>query len=158
HLIKNLPSLLPKYSHVLPPEKYLERLISFYYKGHRSWRCHLPRLVISTFDDGVATPCPNIWFHESGNVMKDDWKQTLNQVNNTGFYELLLGERPRLDACKGCFTPWDTLSLYFEDEISIDELCRAPSYGMPVVRQLLIDKKNEYLHEKSNKARTANTI
>lgn len=149
HYVDELHTLLPEFAHVLPPKPYLDRLSAFYHDGARSWRCHLPRLVVSTFDDGVATPCPNIWFHKMGDLTADDWQDTLAQVNRTGFYELLLGERPRLDACKGCFTPWDTLSLYFEDCITLDELCRAPSYAPPGIRRLLELKKADYVSSKS---------
>lgn len=148
HFIEQLQQLQSEFPEILPPKAYLDRLQSFYHRGERSWRCHLPRLVLSTFDDGVVTPCPNIWFHDMGNLTQDNWEQALGQVNNTPFYELLLGERPRLDACKGCFTPWDTLSLYFEDMISIDELCRAPSYAPPGIRRLIETKKAEYLNGK----------
>ena len=74
----------------------------------------------------------------------DEWEGALDKVNSAPFYELLLGARPRLNACKGCFTPWDTLSLYFEDLITLDELCRAPSYGKAEVRAFLHNKKREY--------------
>jgi len=145
HFVDELDELRQTYPELLPPQAYIDRLRSFYHLGVRTWRCHLPRLVLSTFDDGVATPCPNIWFHSMGNLTGDNWEGVLDQVNRTPFYELLLGERPRLDACKGCFTPWDTLSLYFEDLITLDELCRAPSYAPPAIRRLIEDKKAEYL-------------
>ena len=80
-----------------------------------------------------------------GSLTEDEsWEGALDKVNASPFYQLLLGDRPRLNACKGCFTPWDTLSLYFEDFITLDELCRAPSYGNPEVRALLERKKREY--------------
>ncbi|KPA92137.1 radical SAM protein [Pseudomonas sp. RHF3.3-3] len=142
--IDQLLELRDRYPEILPPKAYLERLSSFYRDGRRSWRCHLPRLVLSTFSDGVATPCPNIWFHNMGNLVSGDWQKALAPVNRSPFYQLLLAERPRLDACKGCFTPWDTLSLYFEDAISLDELCRAPSYAPQVIRTLLERAREDY--------------
>ena len=42
------------------------------------------------------------------------------KIEETGLYKALLAERPRLSACHGCFTPWDTLSMYFDDEITLD--------------------------------------
>ena len=144
HHIDRLLEMQPQYADVLPPVPYLKRLVSFYRDGGRSWRCHLPRLVVSSFDDGIVTPCPNIWFNKLGNVTEGEGQETLHAVGTTPFYELLLAPRPRIDACKGCLTPWDTLSLYFEDEITLDELCRAPSYAVPEVRDFLVKKKAAY--------------
>lgn len=143
HIIK-LRELGEKHPDVMPPPAYTERLISFYCDGGRNWRCHLPRMVLSTFSDGITTACPNIWFNDMGNVANEDWRGVLDQVRNTGFYNLLLSPRPRLEACHNCLTPWDTLSLYFEDEITLDELCLAPSYNHPVIRDLLIAEKQRY--------------
>lgn len=129
---------------VLPPRAYFARLLSFYHEGKRTFRCHLPRLVVSSFNDGVVTPCPNIWFSDMGNALSDDWEQALDKVGETGLYKALLAPRPRLEACQGCFTPWDTLSMYFDDEITLDELCSAPTYAPPAIRQLIADMKRDY--------------
>ncbi|XOV80943.1 MAG: radical SAM protein [Aestuariibacter sp.] len=153
--IKALADLKEKHPDVLPHSKFIERLISFYEDGERSWRCHLPRLVLSTFSDGIATPCPNIWFNNLGNIVEGDWKGTLEKVGETPFYELLLGERPRIDACKGCMTPWDTLSYYMEDEITLDELCEIPSYSSPLMREYLTDIKANYKEWENNGLKNA---
>lgn len=126
---------------VLPPPAYLDRLLRFYTEGGRTFRCHLPRLVVSTFSDGMVTPCPNIWFSDVGNVLDDGYADVLAGVGTTGLYQALLAPRPRLAACKGCFTPWDTLSMYFDDEITIDELCAAPTYAPAEIRELLAAAK-----------------
>jgi MoaA/NifB/PqqE/SkfB family radical SAM enzyme len=128
----------------LPPRPYFDRLLRFYREGRRTFRCHLPRLVISTFSDGMVTPCPNIWFSNMGSVLADDYAQALSEVGTSGMYRALLAEKPRLKACHGCFTPWDTLSMYFEDEITLDELCAAPTYSPPAIRSLIADRKREY--------------
>ncbi|MFL6137243.1 MAG: radical SAM protein [Frankiaceae bacterium] len=129
---------------VLPPMAYFDRLLSFYREGGRTFRCHLPRLVISTFSDGMVTPCPNIWFSDMGNLLDDGYGETLSRVGSSALYRALLAPRPRLKACRGCFTPWDTLSMYFEDEITLDELCAAPSYGAPRIRALIESRKRAY--------------
>jgi hypothetical protein len=59
-------------------------------------------------------------------------------------YRALLAPKPRLRACRGCFTPWDTLSMYFEDEITLDELCAAPTYAPPRIRSLIESRKHAY--------------
>jgi MoaA/NifB/PqqE/SkfB family radical SAM enzyme len=130
---------------VLPPMAYFRRLLSFFNEGKRTFRCHLPRLVVSTFSDGVVTPCPNIWFSDMGKVTDEDWSGALDKVGETGMYKALLAERPRLKACHGCFTPWDTLSMYFDDEMTLDELCAAPTYAPDVIRRRLAEAKQDYL-------------
>ncbi|HEX4791551.1 MAG TPA: radical SAM protein [Actinospica sp.] len=145
HYLEELVDSYDELSDVLPPRAYFDRLLRFYRDGRREFRCHLPRLVVSTFSDGVVTPCPNIWFGDAGNALHDDWAETLDKLGTTGLYQALLGPRPRLQACHGCFTPWDTLSMYFEDEITLDELCAAPTYAPPRIRALIEQAKADYL-------------
>lgn len=126
---------------VLPPRVYLEAMARFIATGRRDFRCHLPRLVMSSFSDGGITPCPNIWFNILGNVLEDDWQAVAAKVGQAAIYQALLAPRPRLDACKTCFTPWDLLSFYFEDLISLDQLCVSPTYAPPAIRALLQAEK-----------------
>jgi len=142
--IQELVDNFDELSAVLPPRAYFDRLLRFYREGKRTFRCHLPRLVVSTFSDGVVTPCPNVWFSDMGNVLGDDWTATTDKIGETGLTQALLAEKPRLEACHGCFTPWDTLSMYFENEITLDELCSAPTYSPPAIRELLAEMKFDY--------------
>ncbi len=148
-LIDDFVAKYEELGQVLPPRPYFGRLLSFYREGKRTFRCHLPRLVVSTFSDGMVTPCPNIWFSDMGNVLTDsaEGQSPLDKVGQTGMYKALLAPRPRLKACHGCFTPWDTLSMYFEDEITLDELCAAPTYAPERIRQLLARMKHDYKAE-----------
>ncbi|MET9415899.1 radical SAM protein [Streptomyces klenkii] len=144
-LVQELADRYDEFASVLPPRPYFDRLLSFYREGRRTFRCHLPRLVVSTFSDGVVTPCPNIWFSDMGNALEESWEETLEKAGTSGLYRALLAPRPRLSACHGCFTPWDTLSMYFEDEITLDELCTAPTYSPPRIRKMIADAKADYL-------------
>ena len=148
--IEDLVAGRARYEAVMPPSAYFDRLLDFYRDGKRTLRCHLPRLVISTFSDGVVTPCPNIWFSDLGNLISDGHQEVLKQVGQTGLYQALLALRPRLDACKGCFTPWDMLSMYFEDEITIEMLAAVPTYSPPSIRKLIEEEKRKYLAEREN--------
>ena len=74
--------------------------------------------------------------------------EVLDKVGKTGLYKALLSPKPRLKACHGCFTPWDTLSMYFDDEITLSELCAAPTYAPPRIRALLAELKSEYVRER----------
>lgn len=123
-----------EFAGLLPPKAYFERLLRFLEDGGRTFRCHLPRFAFTTFDDGVLTSCPNIWFNKVGNVLEEEPSAVTRRITETPFHTLLLAPRPRIDACKNCFTPWDMLSLYVDGEITLDELCRTPMYSAPASR------------------------
>ena len=135
--IENLVARFDEFRSVLGPRAYFNRLLSFYRHGERRYRCHLSRLVISSFSDGVVTACPNIWFSQLGNAVEGDWEAIARKVGKTGLYQALLSPRPRLDACKGCFTPWDVLSMYVDGEITADELAATPAYASPGIRNII---------------------
>jgi MoaA/NifB/PqqE/SkfB family radical SAM enzyme len=133
-----------KFSEILPPKAYLARLIRFFKDGERQFRCHLPRFAFTSFDDGHLTSCPNIWFNKLGNVLEGDPSNATGNLGETPFYELLLAEKPRVDACKRCFTPWDMLSMYMDKEITLDELCQSPMYSAPESRVRIQEIANAY--------------
>lgn len=135
--VEQLVERYDDYAAVLGPRAYFDRLLSFYRNGERRFRCHLPRLVISSFSDGLVTACPNIWFSELGNAVEGDWPSIAAKVGTTGLYQALLAPQPRLEACKGCFTPWDVLSMYVDGEITADELSAIPVYASPTIRALI---------------------
>ena len=122
---------------ILPPRPYCEQLRDFLATGKRKHRCHLTRFVFSTFDDGVFTPCPNVWFSESGNLLKESPAEILKRSESSAFVRLLRAHRPRLDACSSCFTPWEILTLYAEGLISLDELARSPMFRAKRTRDML---------------------
>lgn len=132
--LRRILSLYDKYAAVLPPRAYLDRLLRFFQEGERTFRCHLPRFAFTTFDDGILTSCPNIWFNQVGNLLQEGSEAVTSRIGTTPFYQILLAEKPRIKACKGCFTPWDLLSMYIDREITIDELCRTPMYSAPASR------------------------
>ncbi len=153
HYIENFVEKYNEFESILPPKPYFDRLLQMITKGKRTFRCHLPRLVISTFSDGVVTACPNIWFSDMGNAISsndDGWRKTEDKIGTSGLYQALLAPKPRLEACQGCLTPWELLSLYFEDLISLDELCKSPTYAPIAIRQLLEKKKMDYLKENAS--------
>jgi MoaA/NifB/PqqE/SkfB family radical SAM enzyme len=117
-----------QYAGLLPGRPYLDRLRRFYAGGGRGFRCHLPRVAFGAFDDGVATSCPNIWFNQADNLLERAVSDVYQTLHDAPFRRLLLAPTPRIDACRACFTPWDPVSLYFEDQLSREELGRIPIY------------------------------
>ena len=141
--IENLIEHYSKYEGIMAPRIYLEYLYKFLKAGTRDVSCSLPRLAIGTFDDGALTPCPNYWFTSLGNMLEKDAEKVVSKVGTDKVYNLLAANR--LIECKKCFTPWETLNLYMEDILSLDELCRSPLYGFPGIKEYLVSLKKEYL-------------
>lgn len=137
--LRALLDAAPRYQPVLPAQPYLDRLWSFFTDGGRTFRCHLPRIAFTTFDDGVTTTCPNIWFNNVGNLLTDDPESVFQNLAASGFRKLLLVPHPRIDACKACYTPWDPVSLYFEGVFTLDDLARLPLYRGPRTRARLAE-------------------
>lgn len=139
-----------RYGNLMPSYPYLERLWRFFTEGGRTFRCHLPRIAFTTFDDGTTTSCPNIWFNHVGNLVTEQPEKVFGQMRDSKFRSLLLAERPRIDACKACYTPWDPVSLYFEGQLTLDELARVPIYRGPRTRDRLAALQAAYLVESSS--------
>jgi MoaA/NifB/PqqE/SkfB family radical SAM enzyme len=132
-----------EFAPLLPHPRYLERLRRFYAEGGRTSRCHLPRVAFTSFEDGLVTSCPNIWFDHVGRLGADE-PDPIAKLDEAPFRRLLLSPRPRVDACRGCFTPWDLVSLYFDGEITLEELTAVPMYAGPRTTQCLADAKARY--------------
>jgi hypothetical protein len=120
-----------RWTGLLPDRPYLDRLRRFYVEGKRRFRCHLPRIAFTAFDDGIVTSCPNIWFNQAGNLLQRPVEDVYRTLVDAPFRRLLLAPAPRIDACHGCFTPWDPVSLYFEDQLALRDLERIPMYRGP---------------------------
>ncbi|HEX2927154.1 MAG TPA: HAD-IA family hydrolase [Ruminiclostridium sp.] len=145
--IENLIENYSKYEGIMAPRIYLEYLYKFLKAGTRNVSCSLPRLAIGTFDDGAMTPCPNYWFTSLGNILEEDAEKVVSKVGTDKVYNLLSANR--LLECKKCFTPWETLNLYMEGILSLDELCKSPLYGFPGIREYLVLLKKDYQSESS---------
>lgn len=144
-----------RYAGLLPSAPYRRRLARFLGDGERRFRCHLPRIAFTSFDDGSVTSCPNIWFNQVGNFITQPAAEVLNDLTASPFRRLLLAERPRIDACKACFTPWDPLSLYFEGELTLEQLAEVPVYRGNRTRRRLHEIRSAYQAHRSHEERHA---
>lgn len=141
HLIENYP----KYKEIMAPKKYLEYLYEFLKTGTRCINCNLPYFAMGTFDDGTVTPCSNYWFTSLGSLLEDNCDEVVSKVGSDKIYSLLSSNR--FMECKKCFTPWETLNLYIEGVLSIDELCKSPLYSFQGVREHLVSMKEAYIEK-----------
>ena len=133
-----------QYGQLLPFPNYLERLRAFLTNKERHHRCHLPRFAVGAFEDGTVTTCPNIWFDKVGNAITDDTVQLAERIEQSPLRRLLLAESPRIDACKACFTPWELLSLYCDNAITLGDITSVPVYRGPKARERLEVIKRNY--------------
>jgi MoaA/NifB/PqqE/SkfB family radical SAM enzyme len=141
-----------RYGSLIPSRPYLDRLWSFFRDGGRTFRCHLPRIAFTSFDDGKTTSCPNIWFNDVGNLVEESADAVFGRLKTNKFRQLLLADRPRIDACKACYTPWDPVSLYFEGQLTLDELAHVPIYRGPKTKARLAAIRDAYLAEERDHA------
>lgn len=127
--IEELINQYAKYQEILPPKAYLESLLQFLQTGKRDIPCIFPQIAIGSFDDGNITPCANFWFTSLGNVLNEDPHSVFEKVNTDRIYNVLTHDRHRPTECTQCFTPWEVLSLYALEKISINELKKLPFYS-----------------------------
>lgn len=133
HQLDGFKKLLEDYdmfSHMLPPKVYLEELEMFLMSGKRRMGCYIPWAIYQSFDDGIISPCPNIWIKSFGNVLTDTEK-TLAKIGNDPFYKLTARSQPVLEQCKCCFTPWDILNLFVKGTINIKDMSKIYLYNHP---------------------------
>jgi len=133
--LSGLRRLLAEYDDldkILPPKKYLEELVSFLELGERSKGCSIPSIIYQAFDDGIITPCPNIWYKSFGNILEAE-DEVIGKMNNDPFYKITNRKQAVLEECKHCFTPWDMLDLFIKGEISIDEISKIHLYNDPEI-------------------------
>ena len=133
-----------QYRSILPPKRYIIELINFMEGKLRGTACHVPRVAIQSIENGAITPCPNGWTLQLGNVLAENRGEIAEKIGNSSIYNVLLQKRPRIKYCKECFTAYDVINLFFNNQITLEELCRFPLYASPRVYQRLVDIKKMY--------------
>jgi len=144
--IKTLEKIVGNYAYyqgILPPKVYLIKLIEFLVKKKRTFRCDLPGCMFQSFNDGIVTPCPNVWTVVLGNVLLEESEDVFKRLGQERIYKLMLNERFCAPFCRQCYTPWDIINLYFQNNISIQTLCKIPLYNKPKIKRRLEKLKRE---------------
>lgn len=103
-----------KYSNVLPPKKYLSRLISFYKNSKRSWPCYVPIFNLGVIPNGKIVDCPcganTCKYSITSKNLKSEF---CNQNKIISTPQNLISKN-----CENCFTHYEIINLYIQGEIS----------------------------------------
>jgi len=133
HLEDAIVARHAEFSHMLPALPYTQRLIAFLRQAQRPWRCHVHRanLGVSPKLQALACAC-------AGDTMVEHLGNAMGPIT-------AVGTDPNVEArrqlnirngnvgplCRTCFTHYEIVNLYFEGEITAEELAHIPSLSHP---------------------------
>ncbi len=113
--------------HVLPPEAYLDRVISVLERKQRSWDCFVPFFVLGENYYGKINTCTcSGALPVLGNALDKD---------TTAFHTL--STRAQYDAkskpepCADCITQYEVFNLYAEGKVTDAELTKLATFRVP---------------------------
>ncbi|MEW6606876.1 MAG: radical SAM protein [bacterium] len=138
--LKGIEKLIENYTlyqGVLPPLIYLSSLLEYLIRRKRVLKCSLPLCMFQLFDDGIITPCVNMWTVILGNILNEKPEPVFDKIGKEKIYNLMLTDEPSTPFCKQCFTPWDVINLYFQGEIPLEVLCEMPLYAKEEIKKKL---------------------
>jgi MoaA/NifB/PqqE/SkfB family radical SAM enzyme len=141
--VKEVVEKYDKYAGILAPKPFLEELCYLLLEGQRRMRCHVPAVMIQSFDDGLITPCPNCWATELGNVLEEKATDVIGRFGKDRIYSIFLWPKPRLPFCKQCYTSFDIVNLFINDNISEHDILKLPLYNRPLTWKRLMKVKEE---------------
>ncbi|MFF2908917.1 radical SAM protein [Paenibacillus sp. NPDC057934] len=141
--IKEVVDKYDKYAGILAPKPFFDELCHLLIEGQRRMRCHVPAVMVQSFDDGLLTPCPNCWATELGNVLKEDPFDVIDRFGKDRMYSVFLWPSPRLPFCKQCFTSFDIINFYVNGFISDEDILNIPLYSRPLTWERLRQLKTE---------------
>lgn len=132
-----------KYSNILPPLQYFERLIDMMKNGKRNFYCYIPFFVQSIDGYGNFEMCPlGLMFAKMKNIMN-------NSVNNQ---DILINSEYTIDnnysLCEYCMVQYEMFNLYVDNKIKEEGLQKLPSLNndniishIKNIKELIIMKK-----------------
>jgi MoaA/NifB/PqqE/SkfB family radical SAM enzyme len=125
--IENFDFLLKnykKYSAVLPPYKYLERVKLMLREELRRWNCYVPYFVLSENNYGKVSKCTCGSFVENvvdiSSANTDEIKMALRKNS--------YNHKIRYAACIDCISQYEIFNLLVDNEISKDEIKNIPTF------------------------------
>ena len=108
-----------KYSNILPPKAYIDRLIEIMKKDQRNTSCFIPFFVQSIDGYGNFEECPIGLINEINNNIFDFQNEKNMNIKHYVFEDKNL--------CKNCTNQYEMFNLYVEGKITKEELRKMPS-------------------------------
>lgn len=108
-----------KYSKILPPKSYINRLIEIMKQDKRSTSCYIPFFVQSIDSYGNLEECPIGLITESRNNIFELQNNENIYIEHQAFRDSNL--------CKNCTNQYEMFNLYVEGKITKEELRKMPS-------------------------------
>lgn len=114
---------------VLPPRRYLERLVAFMRQGSRQQPCHMHRANFGVSTSYQALPCA---------CAGDTFIKPLGPIRSAASDPAVERRRQRfLDLggvgakCRTCFTHYEIANLYLAGDLAEEDVVRVPSLSTP---------------------------
>jgi MoaA/NifB/PqqE/SkfB family radical SAM enzyme len=149
-----LPELVKPYGRVLAPAPFCLSLARFLMvdRGVRERRCHVPNFSVQLFDSGEVTPCSVGWTVSIGNALETGVDAVVEQIGTHKIYEMLTRSRPRVPVCRSCYSLLDSVNLFLEGEMTLQEITRFPQYRAQPIQQRLLSLRERILKTNSSVA------
>ncbi|MGR3218791.1 MAG: radical SAM protein [Candidatus Anammoxibacter sp.] len=129
------------YSDILPPKKYIERLVYIMEHGHKNWNCYVPFYVLGVNNYGDMNTCtctddlPIL-----GNIF--DSSKSIDRIfkNNKNY---IPASKPK--PCSYCIIQYEMMNLYTEGLIDNSEMQKIPSFTIPAVMERVEEIKKKLI-------------
>lgn len=132
-----------KYSKILPPKKYIDRLIEIMKEDKRNTSCYIPFFVQSIDGYGNLEQCPIGLITETNYNIFDSLIET--PMEYTRLVKAKIFNDNSL--CKNCTNQYEMFNLYVEGKISKEELRKMPSLNSDVIIGHIDEIKEELIQK-----------
>lgn len=127
----------------LPPEAYMARLIEIMRERKRINKCYVPLFILSAYGDGTIQYCTCGGNYSVGNIVQNSIATIRENITNTYKNPDTL---PQVHSyCCDCYTHYDIINLFLEDEIQAEDLEGFSIFTNNTVRTRLNDLKTEIM-------------
>lgn len=134
---KDINENYEKYSKILPPKKYLDRLINIMKNDERNIECYIPYFVKSIDGYGNLEECPiGLITQTTSNILDNTSKNIDSKIFND------------TKLCYNCTNQYEMFNLYVEGEITKEELKKLPSLNSDIIISHIDEIKEEIVKKK----------